>query len=126
MKKNNPWYYIVYDEKLVKEKKPCMPDDFVHLKNMEGCFRVIDVYLKYFTIMKDREIKKIYWDNFRCLKGEGSGYYREVKKLNKLKNNFNNTQNFNEIIETQKRVSAYKVIYNWKPDKEHIKSVILE
>lgn len=84
MKKNNPWYYILNGE-LIKEKKPCLDGDKVHIYSLEGCFNVIEVYLSFFTITKNRKIIKIKWDDFRCLKGYGTSelsLYR--KKHNEL------------------------------------------
>lgn len=67
---NNPWYYKIEGE-LIKRKKPCLNGNYVHLRNRNGCYLVHSVHLTYFTIMKDRQLQKISWECFVCLKGQG-------------------------------------------------------
>jgi hypothetical protein len=84
MIKNNPWYYIINDV-LIKKPKPCFVGNQVHVKIYNGCYRVQSVSLKYFTIVKNNEIKNIFWDDFICLKGDGKSeeaiLRRELKSL---------------------------------------------
>jgi len=66
----NKWYYYL-NRKLVKEEKPCLPDDYIHIHKWEGCFRVYDVNTYYFTILRQRTYVQLPWDEFRCKKGAG-------------------------------------------------------
>ena len=75
----NPWYYYI-ETKLIKKRKPCLPDQYVHIKNWMGCYRVIDVKINHFVIMKNRELKNISWDNLLCLKGQGQSVEAEIKR----------------------------------------------
>lgn len=77
--KYNPWYYTI-DNMLIKKQKPFKPGDMIHIINKNGCFKVIDVKLSYFTVMKNREEIKITWDKFACLKGEGTSLEAQVKR----------------------------------------------
>jgi hypothetical protein len=83
---NNPWYYKINGE-LIKEKKPFGTGDKVHLHSLDGCYNVIGVELNYFTIMKNREIRKIKWEDFRCLKGFGTSEISQYKKEHKIMHN---------------------------------------
>lgn len=75
---NNPWYYKL-DGVLVKKMKPCMPDNYVHVKRWGGCYRVYDVTLTHFSIMKNRKKVLLTWNEFECLKGEGKSELSEIK-----------------------------------------------
>jgi hypothetical protein len=77
--KNNPWYYKL-DGVLVKKMKPFLPDNYIHVKRWEGCYRVYDVTLTHFSIMKNREKVWLTWDEFECLKGEGKSIISEAKR----------------------------------------------
>jgi len=77
--KNNPWYYKL-NNALVKKMKPCMPDNYVHVKRWHGCYRVYDVTLSYFTILKAREKVRLPWSDFECLKGKGTSVMSETKR----------------------------------------------
>jgi hypothetical protein len=78
-KKYNPWYY--YNSNiLIKNKKPCIPGDKVHISGMEGCFNVVDVKINYFIVIKKRQEIKITWDKFICLKGEGTSLEAQTKR----------------------------------------------
>lgn len=76
----NPWYYYIGD-KLIKEKKPLSPGDFVHLHSIEGCFKVYEVKINYFTILKNHTMKQIPWSEYRCKKGFGTSYETKIKRL---------------------------------------------
>lgn len=76
---NNPWYYKINGQ-LIKEKKPFTAGDKVHLYSLDGCYNVISVHLHYFTIMKNRELRKIKWDDFKCLKGQGASELSKYKR----------------------------------------------
>lgn len=76
----NPWYYYIGNE-LVKKKKPLSPGDYVHLHSIDGCFRVYEVKLTYFLVMKNRSMVKILWSDFRCKKGFGTSYESKIKKI---------------------------------------------
>lgn len=75
----NPWYYML-NGKLIKKMKPCLPDNYVHISTNEGCYRVHDVKLDYFVIMKNRQERKITWDKYVCLKGEGTSEIVNMRK----------------------------------------------
>lgn len=77
--KYNPWYYTI-DKSLIKKKKPCLPHDLVHIKDLDGCFKVIDVKLNHFIVMKNRKFIEISWDRFMCLKGEGTSVEAEMRR----------------------------------------------
>lgn len=77
--KYNPWYYKI-GYKLYKELKPCLPGQQVHLKTYNGCFTVYDVQLDYFVIRRHRQMIKINWSNFRCLKGQGTDPVSTAKR----------------------------------------------
>lgn len=77
--KYNPWYYTI-GKSLIKKKKPCLPHDLVHIKDLDGCFKVIDVKLTHFMVMKHRKFIEITWDRFICLKGEGTSVESEMKR----------------------------------------------
>ena len=76
--KNNPWYY--WTDKLVKEPKPCMPGNKVHIKKWDGCYTVHNVYLTHFTIMKNRILYNVPWEYFICLKGQGQSAESLLKR----------------------------------------------
>jgi hypothetical protein len=81
---NNPWYYKINGE-LYKKPKPCFDGDFVHIKSFTGCFKVHEIKLEYFVVVKNGEKKKIPWDCFICLKGQGTSEETLLKlRLNKL------------------------------------------
>lgn len=75
----NPWYYSI-GKTLIKKMKPCKPNDLVHIKDLNGCFTVIEVNVTNFIIMKNRKYIEITWDRFICLKGEGTNVESEIKK----------------------------------------------
>ena len=75
---NNPWYYKL-DGVLVKKMKPCMPDNYVHVKRWDGCYRVYEVTITHFSIMKNREKVWLTWNEFECLKGDGKSVMSEIK-----------------------------------------------
>lgn len=66
----NEWYYTI-NNKLIKEKKPCLPGDLIHLHDRNGCHRVMKVTISHFMIEICRQEYWFYWDKFKCLKGEG-------------------------------------------------------
>ena len=76
---NNPWYYKINGE-LIKRKKPCLDGSYVHIKTWTGCYRVYSVNINHFTIKKNNELKKIHWDCFVCLKGEGTSEEALLKR----------------------------------------------
>ena len=80
----NSWYYYLGD-KLIKEKKPVLPGEFIHTHSLMGCYRVYDVNISHFTIMKDRVLIKLPWNEFRCKKGQGTSIETKIKRT--LKNN---------------------------------------
>ena len=85
----NPWYYFL-DGLLVKKLKPCVPGNQVHIKKWMGCFTIHDVKIDGFYVMRNRELVKLSWDNFICLKGEGESFESKLKKELKsliIKNN---------------------------------------
>lgn len=105
----NPWYYYI-GRTLVKKIKPCLPNQQIHIKNLNGCFTVIDVSISYFVIIKNRKYIQIPWDDFICLKGEGVSIETKIKKELKyysymLTNNIEtNKKLVNEITEFIKRL----------------------
>lgn len=78
-KPDNPWYYYL-NSQLVRKRKPCMPGDYVHLKSFTGCYRVYSVKINCFTIMKNRELIEVCWEQFRCLKGCGESEESQLRK----------------------------------------------
>ena len=64
------WYYVM-NGKLMKNQKPCIPGDQVHLKDKNGCFTVVAVCHYCFFIQKDRAIIPILWSRFKCQRGHG-------------------------------------------------------
>jgi hypothetical protein len=81
---NNPWYYKI-NGVLYKKPKPCFDGDFVHIKSFTGCFKVYEIRLEYFVVVKNGEKKNIPWDCFICLKGQGTSEEKILKRrLNKL------------------------------------------
>ena len=76
----NPWYYYI-GGKLIKEKKPIIPGEYIHTNSHDGCYRVYDVQLKYFTVIKDRQPLHLQWDEFRCKKGQGVSQETAKKKI---------------------------------------------
>lgn len=79
MEKYNPWYYHINNE-LVKKMKPCLPDNYVHLNSIDGCYKVVDVCLSYFRVRKNNELRRIRWDDFRCMQGQGTSEESYLKK----------------------------------------------
>ena len=80
----NPWYYYLKEQgitRLVKKRKPCLPDNYVHILCNKGMYRVHSVHLMYFTIMKNREERKISWDQFVCLAGQGQSPEAKLKRV---------------------------------------------
>jgi len=75
----NHWYYML-NGKLIKERKPCVPGDMVHIKTFEGLYSVQYVYADCFVIMKKRQLINIPWEDFKCLKGEGNSPHSLIKK----------------------------------------------
>jgi hypothetical protein len=99
---NNPWYYRI-DGKLYKKQKPCFVGDFVHIKPFNGCFRVHEIKLDYFVVVKNREKIKITWGDFICFKGNGHSeetiLRRKLKRLaNSINLNIIQQINMNKII----------------------------
>jgi len=96
MKDNkNDWYYYL-NGKLVKEKKPCLQGDMVHINTFKGLYKVEYVYADCFVIMKKRQLINIPWEDFKCLKGYGSSpesiLKNEIKKslyLMQMQNSIN-------------------------------------
>ena len=76
----NPWYYMI-DNQLIKKRKPCIPGDQVHLTFREGLYSVEKVRLSFF-IVKTKKDKRYHcrWDQFRCLKGQGSSVETLLRK----------------------------------------------
>ena len=66
----NKWYYYL-NRTIVKQEKPCLPDDFVHIHKWGGCFRVYDVNVHCFRVLRQRKYVDLPWSEFRCKKGEG-------------------------------------------------------
>lgn len=82
--KYNPWYYYL-NGKLVKERKPCLPGDYIHIKKWDGCYRIEDVKINKFIIKRNRELVSLPWSEFRCLQGRGCSDMALIKKeLRKL------------------------------------------
>jgi hypothetical protein len=82
--KYNPWYYFLNGQ-LIKKLKPCVPGNQVHIKKWMGCFTIHDVKVDGFYIMRNRELVKIPWDDFICLKGSGQSLEAKLKReLNSL------------------------------------------
>lgn len=75
----SPWYYKINGQ-LVKKKKPCLPDQYVHVNKWDGAYRVYDVTVDHFVIKKNREFVNLPWSEFRCLKGEGDSEEAVVKR----------------------------------------------
>jgi hypothetical protein len=81
---SSPWYYKIEGE-LIKKQKPCLEGNYIHIKKWDGCYRVHSVNVNNFSIMKNREIVKLPWSEFRCLKGDG--IITTEKKLKNLQIN---------------------------------------
>jgi len=82
----NVWYYYLGNE-LIKEKKPVLPGQFIHTHSLMGCYLVYDVKITHFTIMKDRKLINLPWDEFRCKKGQGTSLETRIKRtLNDIEN----------------------------------------
>lgn len=79
MKKDNPWYFYMSNE-LIKKPKPCLTGNYVHIDGYNGCFLVQSTSITDFTILKNREQKKIPWVKFICLKGEGQSAEAKLKR----------------------------------------------
>ena len=79
MEINNPWYYTINGE-LYKKRKPCLDGNFVHIKLFTGCFKVHKIKLDYFVVIKDRKERKIPWDCFICLQGQGTSEETILKR----------------------------------------------
>jgi hypothetical protein len=77
---NNPWYYL-HKGSLVKEKKPCMPGDQVHLHSMEGCYSVWYVYATNFVVKKKGKLVDVKWEDYRCHRGQGTSEEAFIKKV---------------------------------------------
>lgn len=75
----NPWYYFL-NGLLIKKLKPCVPRNQVHIKQWMGCFTVHDVKIDGFYVMRNREMVKLPWDEFICLKGEGQSLEAKLKR----------------------------------------------
>lgn len=67
----SPWYYRMGGI-LVKRQKPFLPGNYIHIKRWEGCYRVWDANVNHFTIIKNRRLVRLGWEEFRCLKGGGA------------------------------------------------------
>ena len=78
-KQPSPWYYRIRGT-VVKKLKPCMPGDQVHITSMQGCFKVHRVTLDHFIIIKQRAEIAIEWNEFVCLKGEGTSDISMMKR----------------------------------------------
>ncbi len=78
-KKVNPWYYYLKGV-LIKKEKPFLPGAQIHLHKWEGCYKVESVSINSFTIRKNRDLVSLPWDQFRCLKGEGTSEETVLKK----------------------------------------------
>lgn len=80
----NPWYYYL-NNKLVKQRKPCVTGNQIHIKKWMGCYNVHHVSVYGFTIEKNRNKVVLPWSEFECLKGESinrtSDIKRELKSL---------------------------------------------
>ena len=76
----NIWYYYVNDT-LIKKKKPVSPGEYIHTNSLEGCFRVYDVKINHFTVLKDRKLINLPWNQFRCKHGGGTSLQSNVKRL---------------------------------------------
>jgi len=85
----SPWYYKI-NGNLIKERKPCLPGDYVHIKKWEGCYRVYYVDVFTFTILKNRKFHRLSWSEFRCLKGNGTSELSQIKKQLKIITNYTN------------------------------------
>ena len=77
--KHSHWYYML-NGKLVKEMKPCVEDNYIHIHRWNGCYRVYDATVVGFCIIRNREYVWLPWEEFRCLKGAGDS----PEKYNKL------------------------------------------
>ena len=76
---NNPWYYKINGE-LYKKPKPCFDGDFVHIKSFTGCFKVHEIKIDHFVVVKNHKKIKIPWDYFMCLKGQGNSEETLLKR----------------------------------------------
>jgi len=76
--KYSHWYYK-YKGELVKKLKPCLPGNYIHVHKWDGCYRVEKVSVYGFDIKKNGEMKFLPWEEFKCLKGEGTSKEREMK-----------------------------------------------
>lgn len=75
---NNPWYY--WTTKLVKEPKPAMPGNQVHIMKWRGCFTIHRVYLTHFIVKKNGTFYNIPWTDYICLKGKGQSAEAMLKR----------------------------------------------
>lgn len=79
VKIDNPWYYYIGTE-IIKKRKPCLTGDYVHLKNLTGCYKVYCTSIRSFVIMKNHNKIEIPWEQFRCLKGHGDSEETVLKR----------------------------------------------
>jgi hypothetical protein len=78
----NPWYYY-YLYELIKKKKPCLPGEYIHVHNWQGCYKVYYVNAYKFTIKKNGKFVSLGWHCFKCLKGQGTSPEAIIKKTEK-------------------------------------------
>lgn len=89
--KHSPWYYMLNGE-LVKQMKPCLEGDYIHINKWNGCYRVYDVNVYGFCVLRNREYIWLRWEEFRCHKGNGDSpekYQKLVKRatIHKIEHN---------------------------------------
>lgn len=77
--KHSIWYYFL-DGKLVKQKKPCIAGDVVHIKRWDGAYRVLEATVGGFQVRKNGECVTLPWSEFRCNYGKGKSITAEFKR----------------------------------------------
>jgi hypothetical protein len=104
----NPWYFKVLNGVLIKKQKPCLPGMQVHVKTMGGCFTVKDVKIDYFSVMKSGQEKKIPWEYFLCLKGQGNSPETLLKRDIKTSIAIINKSSISNIILVEEMTSLLR------------------
>jgi hypothetical protein len=66
--KYSPWYYML-NGVLIKERKPCLPGERIHIYKWNGCYNVYHVNKNGFTIKKHGKDVTLPWDEFKFKKG---------------------------------------------------------
>ena len=105
MKIDNPWYYYS-NGRLIKKRKPCLTNDYVHINGMNGMYQVKSTSITFFTITKNREERQITWDKFQCLKGQGTSEDTIIKRklkhlINTINISINNQLTLNTLLSNE-------------------------